>query len=222
MGELHTDVLYARVSAQVSSIDGIAHDVLKQVAASAYLGTMAEMLQKLMNRIDSPSATIASGGSAGSVQITLGTAAPVSGLKGRHHGWPFFLSATGALSGSPTSAYSTTSSQIRKVLVTLGMSALPGDASYVSSLALGGGTVQFVYGSVFATSAGAVNSGGASAFFNKVPLPKASAGEIPIGWLNFYNSFTPSTMIANHTMITDYRVTQGVDLSAVLGTVQQP
>ena len=218
MTQINTDILIAEVSAQVSALDGVTFDVQAKPGASAFLGTFTEFMQKLASRITTPSTTLVSGGSTAAIAIALGTTAPVSGIAGVFQGWPFQLSAAGNPSGSPTSLISTGSTTVRKVLVTLGMSALP----VASSLALAGGTVQFVYGSDFATSAGAVASGGVSATFNKVPLPKPSAGEIPIGWLNVPNSFAVSAGISDDMLITDYRETQGFDFSAILGVVQQP
>ena len=208
--------LIARVSATVSSIDGVTHDVLQQPGASAFLGTLAEAYQKLMSKIDSPSATLISGGSTAAVAINVNTTDGASGIYGHFQGWPFRISAGGHLSASPTSLISTASTTVRKVLVTLALSNLP----VASSIALGAGTVQFVYGSAYDTTASTVLSGGVSATFNKVPLPKASAGEIPIGWINVPNSHAVSAGIADHMLITDYRETQGFDFSAIMSIVQ--
>lgn len=208
--------VYTLVSAQVSAPDNRPMNVMQTVGASAFLYDWADLIRRMFNYLNSPSATLISGGSAGAVALT-GDGLP-SGLNGVYHGWPFSLSHTGTLSGSPTSLASTTSTTIRKVLVTIGMSAFP----FASSVKLASGTLQFVYGSVFATSAGAVLSGGASTYFNSVPLPKPSAGEIPVGWLNICNSFATSAGISNTMMITDWREVQGVDLSAIMGVVRQP
>lgn len=213
--DVRSEILYGIVSAGVSAGDGIQY---KTVAPqpSAPLMTMAEMIRRMVTHLTSPSATLTSGGSAGAVGITV-TGLP-SGIQGMIQGVPFSLSAAGHLSGSPVSSISTASTTIRKVLVTIAMSGLP----VASSLALGGGTVQFVYGSAFSTSAGAVTSGGQSAYFNLVPLPLPSANEVPVGWLNVYNSFSTSAGIANTDMITDLRAVQGVNMSALLAGIPQP
>ncbi len=213
--DVRTEMLYGVVSAAVSAGDGIQY---KTVAPqpSAPLMTMAEMIRRLVTHLTSPSATLVSGGSAGAVGITV--AGLPSGVNGMLQGVPFSLSATGILSAQPTSMVSTGSTTIRKVLVTITMSALP----VASSLALGGGAVGFVYGSAFSTSAGVVGSGGQSAFFDLVPLPMASANEVPVGWLNIYNSFATSAGLANTQMISDLRAVQGVNMSALLAGIPQP
>lgn len=180
--------------------------------------TMLEFLRRCMTNITTPSTTIVSGGSAGSVALAFGTATP-SGIAGMFQGIPFVLSAAGTLSAQPTAAISTASNQIRKVLVTITMSALP----VASSLALAGGAVGFEYGSAMTTSAGAVTSGGQGySYFDYVPLPMPSANEIPVGWLNVVNSFSVSAGIINSCMFTDYRVTQGLNMSAMLIGIPQP
>jgi hypothetical protein len=209
--------LIARVSATVSGLDGVTHDVMQQPGASAFLGTLAEAYQKLMSKIDSPSATLVSGGSVAAVALNMNATDGASGIYGHFQGWPFRISAAGHLSGSPTSLISTASTTVRKVLVTLALSNLP----VASSIALDAGTVQFVYGSAYDVTASSVLSGGVSATFNKVPLPKASAGEIPVGWLNVPNSHATSAGIADHMLITDYRETQGFDFSAIMA-INQP
>ena len=227
--DVRSDTIYAMVSSLVSAGDGVTYDFVgpqppRAVAATTGVSiaqiTWLEMLRRLVTHIDSPSATLISGGSAGSVALHIGTAAPISGIFGMFQGVPFYLSATAeTLSASPTSLASTTSNQIRKVLVTLAMSALP----VASSLALGGGTLQFVYGSAMLTSANAATSGGQTlSYFDGVPLPLASAGEIPVGWLNIPNSFPVSTGINASHMITDFRVTQGLNMSAMLAGIPQP
>lgn len=230
--DVRSTQVYGMVSAAVSGGDGVQHRTLQPqppaLGASAYPGPVsaptfawAEMLRRLVTYIMSPSATIVSGGSAGAIAIAFGanTLGGASGILGMFQGVPFVLSAAGTLSGSPTSAISTASTTIRKVLVTIGMSALP----VASSLALGGGTVQFVYGSAYNTSAGAATSGGQGvSYFDFVPLPIPSAGEIPVGWLNIPNSFAVSAGINASHMFTDYRVTQGVNLSALLAGIPQP
>ena len=204
------------VSATVSSIDGRPYTTVTTPAASAGFGTMGELLHKLLNRIDSPSATLISGGVGGSVAISLPSSVGNSAIRGTIQGVPFMLTNI-ALSGMPTSAASTGSTTIRKVLVCLAVSALP----VASSLDAAAGTVQFVYSSAFGTSGGAVLSGGQSAYFNSVPLPKAHAGQIPVGWLNIPNSFAQSAGISASMMITDPRETRGVNLSAFYAP-QQP
>lgn len=232
--QVRGEQLYAMVSAAVSAGDGVTYDLMApqppalplQPASATGVGSvsnpmldMLEFLRRSVTYITTPSTTIVSGTGASSVAITLGLVAP-SGIQGMFQGWPFSVSAAGTLSGSPTSACSTTSGQIRKVLVTLGLSALP----VASSMALNGGTVQFVYGSAFATSANAVTSGGQTiSYFDYVPLPRPSAGEIPIGWINVVNSTLLSVAgIVNSCMITDYRATQGLNMSAMLQGLLQP
>lgn len=214
-----TTKMYATISAPVSAIDGIQYKTM-QPQVSAFLGTMLEMLHKLHNRILTASTTLISGGSAGSVALGTsgaGGASGMSGIMGTIQGWPFFITGE-ALSAQPSGQISTTSTTIRKVLVVLTASALP----VASSLAAGGFSLAFVYGSAYTTSAGVVNSGGASAYFNKVPLPKPSANQVPVGWLNVYNSFATSAGIANHMMITDWRETQGINFDLILSAVVQP
>ena len=213
--DVRSEMLYGVVSAAASAGDGVTYKTLSP-QPSAPLMTMVEMIRRMVTHLTVPSATLVSGGSAGAVGITV-TGLP-SGVNGRIQGVPFSLSAAGILSAQPTSLVSTASTTIRKVLVTIGMSALP----VASSLALGGGTVQFVYGSAFNTSAGVVTSGGQSAYFDLVPLPLASANEVPVGWLNITNSFAVSAGIANHQMICDLRMTQGINLSALLTGIPQP
>lgn len=215
--DVRSEVVYGLVSAAVSGPDGIPYKTLAPQALPLF--TVTELLRRMNNRIHSPSATLASGGSAGAVQVTIPTGSP-SGILGTVQGWPFSVSATGAPSGSPTSLISTSSTTIRKVLVTLGFSAFQ---STMSSLALGGVTVQFVYGSAVTTSAGAVTSGGQTAsYFDNVPLPQASAHEVAVGWLNIPNSFTTSAGLAASYMVTNFQATQGVNLSAIMAGMPQP
>jgi hypothetical protein len=219
MVHVNTERLIAEVSAQVSAIDGIQYNVYTP-ELSGFMGTFVEFMQKMMTRIDTPSATVVSGGSAAAVTVTVVQAAsgPVgaSGIYGRYQGWPFHVMSAG--SGDPGASAATTSTQARKVLITMAISDLP----VASSIAGAAGTLQFVYGSVYNTAALAASTGGVSSVFNLIPLPKASAGEIPVGWLNVHNSYTASDGWAAHNMITDYREVQGYDFSAILGTVQQP
>ena len=214
--DVRTEMLYGLASAAVSAGDGIPYKTLTPHPNDQPLMSVAEMLRRLVTHVTSPSATIVSGGSAGAVGITM-TGLP-SGINGMIQGVPFSLSYTGILSAQPTSLVSTASTTIRKVLVTITMSALP----VASSLALGGGAVGFVYGSAFTTSAGVVLSGGQSAYFDLVPEPMASANEVPIGWLNITNSFATSAGIANHQMISDLRAVQGINLSGLLAGIPQP
>lgn len=232
--DVRTEMVFANVSQAVSAGDGVTFDAVSPQpgmltgvvsmgtgngSISAQRVTWQEMIRRMVTHITSPSATLVSGGSAGSVALNYGTAA-LSGIAGMFQGVPFVLSGTAnTLSGSPVSSISTASNQIRKVLVTLTMSALPPG----SSLALGGGGLGFVYGSAMLTSAGAVTSGGqAQSYFDYVPMPLPSANEIPVGWLNVYNSFATSAGLANTQMITDYRVTQGYNMSALLQGMEQP
>lgn len=207
--------LYALPSSTVSADDGRTFTTTAPLPSS-YLTTFMEVLRRSFTHITSPSATIISGGSAGAIALT-GTGLP-SGINGRFQGWPFSLSHAGTLSAQPVSTISTASNQIRRVLVTLGMSAL---STVTSSLALGGGTLQFVYGRAFLTSAGAASNADASQF-NTVPIPLPSAGEVPIGWLQIPNSFAASAGLANSNMKVDWRAIQGIDFSAIMPLVQQP
>ena len=219
MPDVRTEKLYTVVSGSVSGVDNRAV-AIAEINQSAFLGTLYDFMFKMMNRIGTASTTLASGGSAGAVEIGasgMGSLSGLSGIAGVFQGIPFFLTGT-ARSAQPTSLISTGSTTIRKVLVGLGFSALP----VASSLDETASTVLFVYGSAFSTSAGAVLSGGQSAFFNSVPLPKASAGMVAVGWLNVPNSFAVSAGISASMLITDHRETQGIHLSLIQGTVTQP
>lgn len=229
--DVASEKLFAWVSAAVSAGDGLPYDYLgpqppppplaSPGQALSFTGvagvsmpqiTMLELVRRLATNITTPSTSINSGASAAAIAVAFGTATP-SGIAGQFQGVPFVLSAAGTLSGAPTSLISTTSNQIRKVLVTIGMSALAGQ----SSLALAGGSVQFVYGPAVVTSTNAVLSGGQElSYFDYVPLPQASANEVPVGWINVTNSFLVSTGIANHHMHSDLRVLQGLPLSAMM------
>jgi hypothetical protein len=220
MVHVNTERLVAQVSAQVSAIDGIQYDIYNP-QTSAFMGTFVEFMQKLMTRIDTPSAAIISGGSVAAVTVNVTQTASGgvvgSGIYGRWMGWPFHFLSGG--SASPTASAATTSVQARKVLVVMN----PGeDLPVASSLATTAPTLGFVYGSAYTTAALAASTGGVSSIFNLIPLPKASAGEIPVGWLNIHNSYTVSDGLADHNMITDYREIQGYDFSSILGTIQQP
>lgn len=215
--DVRSEVIYGLASAAVSGPDGVVYRTVAPQATPLF--TMAELLRRLNNRILSPSATLASGGSAGAVAITIPTTSP-SGILGTVQGWPFSLSGTGTMSAQPTSLISTASTTIRKVLVTIGFSAFQ---STMSSLAIGTGSVQFVYGSAVTTPAGAVTSGGQTAsYFDAVPLPQASAHEVAVGWLNVPNSFSVSAGLVNSLMMTNFQATQGVNLSLILAGMPQP
>lgn len=227
MPQVRGDMVYAVVSAAVSAGDGVTYDFTGpqppplNPATSISAGVvgisnpqvdMLEVLRRCFTNITTPSTTIVSGGSAGSIAIGYGADTP-SGIAGMYQGVPFRLSAAGTPSAQPTSLISTASNQIRKVLVALGMTTLP----VASSVALTAGTVQFTYGPAFTTSANAVTSGGQGlSYFDYVPLPKPSANEVPVGWLNVVNSFSTSAGIINSCMFTDFRVTQGLNFSAMM------
>ena len=229
--DVRRTVVYGFVSAAVSAPDGVANRVLLPqppgLQASALPGPVSaptfmwsEMLRRLITYVDAPSATVISGGSGGAVALAWGSQSGASGFFGHFQGVPFYFSGvSGAISGQPGSGVSTTSGQIRKVLVTVPMSALP-----VSTFAASGpANLTFVIGSAMATSANAATSGGQGAsYFDNVPLPVPSAGEIPIGWLNWPNSQAASASILTSWMITDYRVVQGLNLSALLQGTTQP
>ena len=106
MVDILNDRAYAAVSAQVSAGDGQIIDTMTfqppLSGASNLMHSTAELLRRLFTHILSPSATLISGGSAGSVTLNAATAGP-SGVWGLCQGQPFFLSGV-AISGSPTSA----------------------------------------------------------------------------------------------------------------------
>ena len=226
MPQVRGEPVYAVVSALVSAGDGVGYDFTapqppplnQPQALDGRSGAgvsnpqidLLEALRRTFTKITSPSATLASGGSAGSIVVGFGN----SGIQGIFMGVPFILSGTAAtMSGSPTSAASTASNEVRKILVCIGMSALP----VASSMGLAGGTVQFTYGPAVRTSANVVNSGGLTvSYWDYVPMPRPSANEIPVGWLNIPNSFSTSAGINASHMFTDYRVTQGINFSAMM------
>ena len=217
--DLTSEKLFALVSAQASSVDGIAYDLTKNVAASAFLGTMAEMFLKLMNRLDKASLTLVSGTSAGSVALAFPTVnSGDGGVTGLYQGVPFRISAGGTLSADLGSQASTTSTTIRKVLVGLSL----GDISAVaSSIASTVGTLTFVIGSAYAVSvANAASAGGVSAWFNQVPTPKHSAGLVPVGIINIPTSTV--SLISNAMLTFPLREIYGLDLSAIIATPTQP
>ena len=218
MAEIRTEQLYALVSVVTSGLDTRPLGTV-QPAISAYLGTMYDMMFKLNNRITTQSAAITTSGGGASSVIVVQSPTALSGIAGIVHGWPFWLSFTGLLSGAPTSLMSTTSTTIRKVLVGLLIN-IPADEA-TSTIAITSATMGFVYGSLFATSALACTSGGQSAFYNSVPLPLASAGMVPLGWLNVPNSAGSNFAFAGSMVIVNWRAIQGFDLSA-LGTRAQP
>lgn len=229
MANVKGDMVFATVSAAVSAGDGVTYDVtvpqpppqppFPTAGQATGVGSvsnpqidMLEVIRRCFTNITTPSTTLVSGGSAGSIALAFGTATP-SGIAGMFQGVPFVLSAAGTMSGSPTSLMSTASYEIRKVLVCIGMSALP----VASSLALAGGTVQFTYGPAYRTSALGCTSGAQSvSYFDYVPLPRPSANEIPVGWYAVVNSVATSAGLINSCMFTDFRVTQGLNFSAMM------
>lgn len=185
---------------------------------SAPMGTWAELIRRMFTHLTSPSAIISGGASGFAIHVVVPSTAPTSGIQGVIQGVPFIIGAAANLVGTPTAAMSTTSNQIRKVLVTMTVSALPVQGGLNSANA----AIQFVYGSAMLTSASVVNSGGAASYFDLVPLPLPSAGEIPVGWLNVPNNFPVSTAISTTMMWSDLRAVQGLNLSALLATRAQP
>lgn len=219
MPDILTEQLYFLGSASVSAVDGIAYKTMPAaINTSAFLGTFAEFMHRMLNRVDSPSATLISGGSGGSVALALPSTIGLSAIQGRVHGMPFTLTAVG-ISGQPGSAISTTSAQIRKVGVAIVLSAFPPNSSFDATQ---NAAVQFVIGSAFTTSAGAVVSGGQSAYFNSVPNPKFSADQIPVGMLWIPNSFAPSAGITNSLIQVDARHWAGAQLSLFMAGITQP
>lgn len=220
MPVITSERLLALVSAQVSAENGQVTNVGTQAAVSAFLGTIAEAMLKMTNRITSPSAGLVSGASAAGVAIAFGAAgSPTgSGLQGVYQGVPFNISAAGTISGQLGSNASTTSLTIRKVLVCLSL----GDISAVtSSIASNVGTLTFIVGSVYNVSvANAASTGAVSAWFNQVPVPKHSAGLIAVGILNIHNSNVCS--VSNQMMTFPLREIYGFDMSAVIGQPVQP
>ena len=145
--DIRTERVFAFVSSLVSAGDGIQNKTLlpqppsdTRLGASGVSPTWLEMLRRLVTYIGSPSAVISHGTSGAAVHVVVPSVAPTSGITGMFQGVPFILGAAANLNGTLTGAISTTSNEIRKVLVTIGMSALP----LPSGLASAGGTVQFV------------------------------------------------------------------------------
>lgn len=234
--DLLTERAFAMVSVTASSADLVGYDVLTAQPPALTLPpvqlgltgggvsnpmlTMLEVVRRCFTNITSPSTTVVSGTAAGAVAVTLGLTTP-SGITGMLQGQPFMISAAGTPSAALTASAATTSTTIRKVLVTLGLSAQPTGIS--GGFAIAGGVVQFVYGSAMNTSAMACTSGAqAASFWDYVPLPMPSAGEVPIGWICVPNSMTAAQATINSCMFTDYRVTQGVNLSAMMQGLMQP
>jgi hypothetical protein len=224
--DLRREMAFAFVSNPVSAGDGVAFAYQKEVppgtAASNVMHSLAEMFRRCYTYVMSPSATLVSGNSAGAVALTLGTTGP-SGVWGMFQGQPFYISATGTLSAQPAAAISTTSYQMRKVLVALALSNFWGNSAPGTSSLAGTTTLQFTYGSAMLTSANAVNSGGNQvSFFDAVPMPLASAGEVPIGWINVPNSFAVSAGLSASMLYSDLRVLQGYDMTSLLQGRAQP
>lgn len=233
--DVQSERVFALVSSLVSSVDGVQyHTVTPQppplaLAPVSFTGvggvsnpmlTMVEVLRRSFTYITTPSTTLVSGTAAGAVAVTLMTTGP-SGIQGMLQGMPFVVSATGTPSAALGASAATTSTTIRKVLVTLGLSAQPTGIS--GGFALAGGTVQFVYGSAMNTSAMACTSASqALSFWDYVPLPMPSAGEVPLGWICVPNSFTAAQATIGSGMFTDYRVTQGINFSAMMLGLTQP
>jgi hypothetical protein len=238
--DIRSEMLYGFVSFAGSALDGspvkglAAQPPVLQVTTGAQVGTPAqgggtlgsaggvsapqylwsEFARRMMTHIVSPSATLVVATSGYAIALTI----PNSGLIGRLQGHPFLISAAGAYSVQLTTGVSTTSNQIRKVLVTLGgFSAQP----VQSQMALAGGTLAIIIGSAMATSASTVISGG-DAMFDRVPIPVPSAGEVPVGWLNVPNNFLISSTVSGTMVWGDYRAVQGLNLSALLAGIPQP
>lgn len=235
MANVKSDMLYANVSAVASAGDGIAYDVItpqppvlqtgnvgvSAAGVSAPQYNMLEFIRRAFTHIDTPSATLVTGTSGYAVAVTIGQQYGSGGIGGKLQGVPFYISGVGHLSAQLTSAASTASNQIRKVLVCIGLSSLP----MVSSMASGAGTLQCTYGSAFLTSASVVTSGGTGngpSYFDLVPLPVPSANEVPVGWLNIPNNFPVSTSVSASMLWSDYRALQGINLSAMMTGIPQP
>ena len=184
------------------------------VGVSAPAMLWSEFIRRQITSIDSPSATLDLGASG--FQVAVNT--PTSGIFGKIQGHPFRLSGgASAFNVALLSTVSTTSAQIRKVLVTLGMPAQP----YQSAIGLASAVLQLVVGSAMTTSSTTVISGGDIAF-DRVPLPLPSAGEVPVGWLNVPNNFPISAAVSATMVWSDFRALQGMNMSALLIGVPQP
>jgi len=222
MVHVNTERLLAEVSGQVSAIDGIPYTTY-QNQVSAFLGTFAEFMYKQTNCIYTPSAVMALGSDSTTGEIAFQGGVSVYGsatVAGVLQGWHFALSAASTGSAILCAAVATTSLTTRKVLCTLAFSSLV--LPVASSIEIDEVILQFVYGSDFATSSMAASTGGVSAIYNQIPLPKPSAGEIPVGWINVPNSHADGSDVTLEMLITDWREIQGYNMSAILGTVQQP
>ena len=210
--DVRTERLYALTSARVSALDGIPNATLGPNTA-AFGMTFADLLHRLGNRITSPSALLSTGGSTAAVALRGHSGGHgVPEVTGFLHGMPFYLTAIGSLSATPlASMVSLMSTAIRRILVTLAFnSALP-----LSTLSPTGGTIQFTYGATFRTTGSSVLTGSDSAAFVSAELPKPSANEIALGWINLHNSFPASGAITTSNLYVDYRATQGWNLSAI-------
>ena len=236
MGNVRSEQLYALVSAAVSSVDGIQAKGV-QVKTSAFLGTMAEMLMKMNNRVLSPLTHIHNSAGTGISVImstvasaTLGTVLGASaGTLVLFHGVPYWITGSAAVSGAmAASLVSTGASQIRKVLVCLAMPSSPasnfGDVlSYASGTAASNVYLNFVYGSAFGVSGQGSVSVGTDSAFDAVPLPKASANQIPLGWVNIVCSQTSAVFAMSAASIRmDMRETQGINFNAFMSAIVQP
>jgi len=228
-------VLYAQVSNAVSAIDGIQNKVM-EVKTSAFLGTLAEVLMKMNNRILTPGTGLHLSDTAGTSVIMSVVTSAFPGAFGNSagtlvlfHGVPYFLTGSAAISGTLVgSLASTGTTQIRKILVGLIMPSAPASnagavLSYASGTAASNVRLGFVYGSVYAVSgAGAVSVGSDSAF-DAVPLPKASANFIPVGWLNVTCCAASTVLTLSAASVrVDFRETQGANYSLFMSAIAQP
>ena len=238
------EMIFANVSTAVSAGDGVQFDTLlpqplpiptgKRGIVNSYTGETSgaysapmydglELIRRIFNRIDCPSAVVSVGGTSGNVFVAF-TQTATSGIHGKIQGQPFVMSGASGMSGAMPSGASTTSAQIRKVLVTLGgfPSTLP-MAPDGAGMAVTSGTLGFVVGSAFATPAGSCVSGTqALSFFDLVPLPLASAGEVPLAWVNIVNSYGAASAVLASWIVNDLRAIQGINLSAMLAGRAQP
>jgi hypothetical protein len=232
---LRSEKLYAYTSAAVSSIDGIAYKTTK-LELSAYLGTMAEMLMKMNNRVLTPSNNLHLSNTPGISVILSVMASANAGQFGASmgslvlfHGVPYFIVQSAAISGALTmSLVSTGASQIRKVLVCLAMpSSVASNTGAVLSYASGTNAsnvyLNFVYGSAFGVSGANSVSVGTDSAFDAVPLPKASANQIPIGWLNIVTGQTSAAGVLSAASVRmDMRETQGINFNLFMSAIAQP
>lgn len=232
---VNTTQLYALVSNTVSAIDGITNKTM-EVKLSAWLGTLAETIMKLNNRIMSPTVQMHGSDTYGiSVIVSIVTSAVPGGFGNSagtlvlFHGVPYFLVGSAAISGALIgSLASTGTTQIRKILVGFIMPSAPASnmgfvLSYASGTAASNVRLGFVYGSAYKTqSAGSVSVGTDSAF-DAVPLPKASANMIAVGWLNIVACNTSTVLaLSAASFRMDLRQTQGANLAVFLSAIVQP